>query len=130
MLTESKETLAAYFASEQWLKYCDLWFLRGRRVMWLLSDVARERARPDGWVELSMAGRMIQQEAPEELAILKAAYDQSTLKGLLLATELFEVYEEPTAKGGIRVLYREKSTQVWQVNDTQGQALRLLSLQQ
>lgn len=112
-LHDGKKALAEYFASDEWKKYCDLWFLQGRRVAQLLSDIAVQQARPDGWAELAAAGRILRQEAPEELAALKEHYGKRTLKGVLLASEWFEVHEEPTAKGGVRVLYREKPEQTW-----------------
>jgi len=40
--------------------------------------------------------------------VLKKRYGHKTLKGLILATELFNVDEEPTDKGGVRILYRIK----------------------
>jgi hypothetical protein len=107
--------LTAFCSSDAVQKYCDLWFVRGRRVMELLSDAARENARPDGWAELSAAGKALSKEAPDELAALKAACGKRTLKGFLLVTECFEIFEEPTPNGGVRVLYRMKPEQAWQV---------------
>lgn len=112
-LQELQRDLAEYYDSDDFKKYCDLWLLQGRRVAQLLSDIALKQARSDGWAELGAAGQIIGQEAPEELAALKRHYGQRTLKGVLQASEWFEICEEPTAKGGIRVLYREKHEQVY-----------------
>ncbi|MDN4503099.1 hypothetical protein QX776_11855 [Alteromonadaceae bacterium BrNp21-10] len=38
--------------------------------------------------------------------MLRENYGHKTLKGFMLATELFEFYEEETQKGGARVLYK------------------------
>lgn len=55
---------------------------------------------------LSVAGQLIRQHAPEEMAVLKERYGHKTLKDLILATELFDMIDESTDKGGTRVLYR------------------------
>jgi hypothetical protein len=39
---------------------------------------------------------------------LKNRYGYKTLKELMLASEFFDIHEEPTKKGGVRVLYRPK----------------------
>ena len=39
---------------------------------------------------------------------LKDRYGYKTLKELILATEFFDIREEPTKKGDVRVLYRPK----------------------
>jgi hypothetical protein len=44
----------------------------------------------------------------EKLALLKERYGYKSLKALILATEVFDIYEEATEKG-FRVLYRFKS---------------------
>ncbi len=51
---------------------------------------------------------MIRQHAPEEIVKLKEKYAHKTLKQLMMATELFDIKEESTDKGGIRVLYKLK----------------------
>jgi hypothetical protein len=75
----------------------------------LLADISTQMARPDGWTLLNVAGELIRKHAPEERACLKEKYGHKTLKELIIATELFEIFEEPTEKRGIRVLYRLKS---------------------
>ena len=77
------------------------------------GDIATQIGRPDGWALMNVAGQLIKQNAPEELAILKEKYGHKSLKSLILATEIFDVYEESTQKGGIRVLYKLKSG--WEV---------------
>lgn len=59
-------------------------------------------------MELSSAALSIRQQVPEAVANLKERYGHKKLKGIILATEYFDICEEPTEKGGIRVLYRIK----------------------
>ena len=46
--------------------------------------------------------------AEKEIALLKERYGHKSLKKLMLATEIFDIHEEATRKGGVRVLYRLK----------------------
>lgn len=39
---------------------------------------------------------------------LKSKWGYEKLKDLVLASELFDIFEETTAKGGARVMYRSK----------------------
>lgn len=89
-------------------RYFKLSKLRQSRLVILLAKISIEIARSDGWTLLASAGKIIRQHMPEEVADLKQRYGYSTLKKLMLATEIFDVYEEPTNKGGVRVLYRIK----------------------
>lgn len=82
--------------------------MRGGRIIYYLGEIAAQVARPDGWTPLSTAGQIIWKQAPEEITDVYQKYGHKTLKGLILATELFELKEEPTKKGGIQVLYRFK----------------------
>lgn len=97
-----------FLASEDGKKQLDLLWLRQSRLVLLLGEIAAQVARPDGWTLLSIAGQRLRQHAPEDMVALQEKYGHKTLKGLVLATELFDINEEPTERGGIRVLYRIK----------------------
>ena len=78
-----------------------------------LFEFAEQRARLDGWAVVSSARNFIRQIAPENLltddiANIKNRYGFKTLEEILFATEWFDFREEPTDKGGIRLLYRIK----------------------
>lgn len=77
----------------------------------LLMDICTENARSDGWVPMSKAGQLIKQKQPRSLEAVKRAYNHKTLKAVLLATELFDISEEQTKKGGKRTLIRLKDQQ-------------------
>jgi hypothetical protein len=105
---ESGKAVAAYFESDEGKKQFKLSFLRHSRLAILLGEIASQAARHDGWTLINTAGQIIRQYAPEEVAALNSTYGCKTLKGMILATELFNIIEEPTDRGGIRVLYRLK----------------------
>ena len=67
--------------------------LRPARVPLRRKHVAPEAAR-------------LRREAPDDLEGLRARFGHATLKAVLLATELFDVAEEPTPGGGSRTIYR------------------------
>ena len=87
------------------------------RTLFLLGEIASKASRADGWTLLNIAGEQIRKHAPEEISGLYQNYGHKTLKGLILATELFDIKEEPTNKGGIRVLYRLKPNWTFQKGD-------------
>ena len=55
---------------------------------------------------LSVAGTILIRERPEEIARSLKQCGAKTLKGIILAAEIFQLKEEPTGSGGIRLLYR------------------------
>jgi len=107
-LQEGRKQLSEYLMSDECARQIKLSRLRESRLVLLLGDIANKVARQDGWTLLNIAGHLIHKHAPEELAVLNKKYGHKTLKGLMLATELFDITEESTDRGGIRVLYRLK----------------------
>ena len=107
-LQEGRKALAEFLNSDEGKRQFELPWLRQSRLVLLLGDIATQAARHDGWTLLSTAGQLIRQHAPEEMAVLNERYGHKTLKGLILATEIFDITEEPTNRGGVRVLYRLK----------------------
>lgn len=108
-LRECKKQFAEFLMSDEGEKWFKLSWLRGSRLVLLLGEIAAQAARPDGWTQLDTAVQLIRQHAPEEMAAFKNRYGHKTLKSLILATELFDINEEPTKKGGIRLIYRLKA---------------------
>jgi len=107
-LQEGKKILAEFLISDEGKQQFELSWLRQSRLVLLLGDIAVQTARTDGWASINIAGQLIRQHAPEEIASLKERYGHKSLKALILATEIFDLYEEPTDKG-FRILYRLKS---------------------
>jgi hypothetical protein len=106
-LVETKKIFADYLNSDEGKKR---FFapMRGGLIIYYLGQIAAQVVRPDGWTPLSIAGQIIWKQKPEEISDVFKKYGHKTLKGLILATEIFEIKEEPMKKGGIQVLYRLK----------------------
>jgi hypothetical protein len=99
---------AEFIASDEGQRQLELGWLQQSRLVLLLGDIAQQQAGADGWMPLARAGQLLRVHAPEEVAVLKERYGHKTLKELLLAADLFEVRDEPTANGGFRAVYRIK----------------------
>lgn len=106
-LQEVKKALVDFIDSDEGKKQFELSWLRQTPLVLLLGDISVQTARPDGWTSINIAGQLIKKYAPEESALLKTKYGYKSLKALILATELFDIYEELTDKGS-RILYKLK----------------------
>lgn len=109
-LHDMKNKMAQYLMSEEGEKAFMLSFLRQKRLVVLLADIAAQTKRDDGWTVMSSAAQLIKQHASYELASLHKGIEYKSLKSLMLKTEMFDFAEEPTKKGGVRVLYRLKES--------------------
>lgn len=77
----------------------------------ILKGVAEEKRRSDGWTDLQMAMDVIRREHPNPFRVLKTRLGKLNVKTFLREVEDlemsdFEVREEKTSKGGVRILYR------------------------
>ncbi len=75
----------------------------------ILSEIAVDLARPDGWTCMSHAANILKTQASEELQELRKSLEHKTLKSFMMASDLFEFKMEVTPKGGERMLYRLKN---------------------
>lgn len=107
-LQELMKLHGQFLNSEEGIKQIELMFLQQSRIIRLLIDIASDAARCDGWTLLNIAGQLLKQYAPDEIAAINERYGHKTLKKLISASELFDLLEEPTNNGGIRLLYRIK----------------------
>jgi hypothetical protein len=78
-------------------------------LIYLLSEIAGQKVRPDGWISLDVAISTIKKQSPEELNSLEQKFGFKKLKDLMKATNLFEFSDESTKKGGRRILYKNIS---------------------
>jgi hypothetical protein len=83
--------------------------LRGSELVFSLAVVANEFNREDGWTVLSQAGSIVRERARIEFEQMKEVHGYSSLKKLIQATKMFDIYDEVTPKGGSRTLYRLKT---------------------
>jgi len=79
-------------------------------LIYLLSEIAGQKVRQDGWISLDVAISTIKKRSPEELNSLEQKFGFKKLKDLMKATNLFEFSDESTKKGGRRILYRNISS--------------------
>jgi hypothetical protein len=107
-LEEGKKIHVDFLNSGESKKQFELSFLQQSPLVALLLNISIQHPRPDGWTLLNVAGQQIQMILPRETWQLKSKYGYKTLKELMLASEFFDIIEEPTEKGGVRLLYRPK----------------------
>lgn len=107
-LNEARKVTADFLNSEEGIKQFELSFLQQSPLFQLLLNISIQQPRSDGWTLLHVAGPQIRRILPGEMEQLKNQFGYKTLKELMLASELFDIVDEPTEKGGIRVLYRPK----------------------
>lgn len=105
-LDSGKQQHFEFLTSDEGQRQLELAFLRSTRLVLMLGQLAFRTPREDGWISLSTAGSLIKQTAPRELEDLEARLGCSSLKSVLLATELFDVKDEPTRNGGRATVYR------------------------
>jgi hypothetical protein len=84
-------------------------FSKRKFLLRQLTDIAEQTTRPDGWTPIDRAGHLIKQRVSEETASLKEYFGYKSLKAFILETKIFDVYEESTNNGNIRILYRKKT---------------------
>jgi hypothetical protein len=109
-VTRSVQEAFTVLASDEVQCQFELLWLQGSPLVELLREVSVQKARPDGWAYLSHAGQIARIEESDAVKHLKERYGHSTLKGLLIASELFDVKDEPLSNGGFRTLYRVKNS--------------------
>lgn len=107
-LDEGRKEIAKLIVSGEADRLWKLDELRQEYVVKLLGRIIEVAKRNDGWTLLTHAGQLLQQNAPDHLEEVKKKYKCRTLKDLILKTEIFDLEDEPTAKGGRRTIYRFK----------------------
>ena len=100
---------ASHFASEEFNQCLNLMLLQGSSLIQLFCDISTRISRADGWTCLARAGQLVHEEAPDEVAKMKAKYGYDSFKKLLVASECFEILDEPTSNGRFRTFYRQRS---------------------
>jgi hypothetical protein len=113
---DGRKEIADFLQSKKGKKEFEISFLRQSRLVLMLGDIATQMNREDGWALISTAGHLIKEHAPEELEQMKEIHGYSSLKKLIQASEVFDIHEEATPKGGARILYRLKAG--WELSMT------------
>lgn len=105
-LDEGRKELARLISSGEADRLWKLDELRQEYVVILLGRIIEVAARADGWTLVVHAGQLLHQNAPDQLKEVKKKYNCRTLNELITKTEIFELEDEPTPKGGRRAIYR------------------------
>jgi hypothetical protein len=99
---------ADFINSDNGRKLFELRHLQQSSVIGMLLDLSETQSRPDGWTVLDNSARYLRENLADDLAKIKKHYRCKTMKSLILTSEVFDILEEPTKKGGTRLLYRAK----------------------
>lgn len=105
-MRDGAKMLAEFIVSPKHAEQAELMWLQASPLVSLLSDVAMQYHRKDGWMYLALAGDLAAKELPDDVKHLKERYGFKTLKKLVIGSELFEIFDEPLASGAFRTLYK------------------------
>jgi hypothetical protein len=105
---QTMKEFVEFSASDEGQKQIELSLLQQSQLVAWLFNIAEQTTRPDGWESLSKAENIIREQVPQGLVNIEKRYGYKSLKAVLLATEFFDIREEPTDRSGTRVLYRIK----------------------
>lgn len=105
---QSRTLLLNFINSPEYDKQSELMWLQASPLVSLLSQVASQIQRKDGWTYLAHAGDLAAKNLPEEVTSLKERYGYKTLKELLVGSEMFDLFDEPLLNGRLRTLYKNK----------------------
>ena len=104
VLRDAGKHVAAFVASPEFA-------LASSPLMAVLNDTIVQRARPDGWTYLADAGRRAALEMEGEIRQLRERCQCRTLRQLVEASGMFELFDEPLENGSFRTLYRARLMQ-------------------
>ncbi len=116
---------ASHFASEEFNQCLNLMLLQGSPLIQLFCDISTRISRADGWTCLARAGQLVHEEAPNEVAKMKAKYGYDSFKKLLVASKCFEIFDEPLPNGRFRTFYRLRDINLHQSHNESGKTRRI-----
>lgn len=108
VLKQLRRRCGEFFMSKEGEEFFELMDFRHSLLVIWLCDFVNNNQRPDGWALMSLAGQYVSQQAPEEYSQMIKNHGCKSLKALIYKADIFDVYEEATSKGGIRLLYKLK----------------------
>lgn len=108
-VVNAKQRLVNLVASNEWSQRFELLLLQESPLIRLLLEIATQISRSDGWTYLAHAGKFAHMQLADDVVNMKEIYGYGTFKKLLIASELFEIFDEPLPAGGLRTLYRVRS---------------------
>ncbi|MEC4718163.1 hypothetical protein RY831_03320 [Noviherbaspirillum sp. CPCC 100848] len=109
-LDEGRRLMLELISSGEHERLMELAWLKSSPLVELLQRVATSLPREDGWTYLALAGNVAMRDLPDEVKNIKERYGLAKFKGLLLASEMFEIRDETLPGGGTRTIYKNKSS--------------------
>lgn len=107
---QARQMLAGYMASNEFGQQLELLWLQQSPLIQLFCDIATQIGRSDGWTCLAHAGKRVHMQLADDVAQMKARYGHHSFKKLLIASDLFEIWNKALPYGGFRTFYRIRKT--------------------
>jgi hypothetical protein len=108
-LDEGRRLMLDFISSGEHDRLMELAWLQSSPLVKLLHVVAASLSRGDGWTYLALAGHIAVRDLPDEVSNIKERYGLPTFRKILIASEMFEVRDEPLPGGGTRTIYRNNT---------------------
>jgi len=103
---QARQTLAGCIASNEFGQQLELLLLQQSPLIQLFCDIAMQIGRSDGWACLAHAGKLAHMQLADDVAQMNATYGHHSFKKLLVASNLFEIWDKALPHGGSRTFYR------------------------
>ncbi|MBX9916610.1 MAG: hypothetical protein E6Q59_10220 [Nitrosomonas sp.] len=104
-----KQVHAGFMASDEFIQQFELLWLQQSPLIQLFCDIAMQIGRSDGWACLAQAGKLVRMQLADDAARMSATYGHHSFKKLLIASNLFEIWDKALPQGGSRTFYRVRS---------------------
>ncbi|QOJ19730.1 MAG: hypothetical protein HRU77_02895 [Gammaproteobacteria bacterium] len=105
-MQQARQMQARYMASDDFIQQFELLWLQQSPLIQLFCDIAMQIGRADGWACLAHAGKLVHMQLADDVAQMKATYGHHSFKKLLIASNLFEIWDKALPHGGSRTFYR------------------------
>lgn len=105
-MQQARQELAGYAASNEFGQQLELLWLQQSPLIQLFCDIAMQIGRSDGWACLAHAGKLVHMQLADDVAQMNVTYGHHSLKNLLIASNLFEIWDKALPHGGSRTFYR------------------------
>ena len=105
-MQQARQELAGYAASNEFGQQLELLWLQQSPLIQLFCDIAIQIGRSEGWACLAHAGRLVHAQLADDVVHMKATYGHHSFKKLLIASNLFEIWDKALPHGRSRIFYR------------------------
>ncbi len=103
---QARKMQARYMASDEFTQQLELLWLQKSPLIQLFCDIAMQIGRSDGWACLAHAGKLVHMQLADDVAQMNATYGHHSFKKMLIASNLFEIWDKAFPHGGSRTFYR------------------------